>query len=123
MSSTVSLKIEEIKAHFMLEDSYERQDVLQDKVIKPAVADINKHSDMTVSYKVVKQGRKVSGFEFTYVCTENKNRKPRPKKAPTVKPAEAPDNLKHFANLRKQFGDKAPIPKEFEEQLKALGLW
>lgn len=130
MTSEVVLTIEEIKEHFLLDDLYARQDKLQDKVIKPAIEDINKHSDMTVSYVVVKQGRRVTGFKFTYVCLENKKvTKPKflPKeKAPAVKTAKASvDNLTHFTSLRKNFGTKFDdtIPAEIVAEMKEKGLW
>jgi plasmid replication initiation protein len=111
-----------IRNTLQLSKAYLRASNLTEKVVKPAVEEINLHSDLRVTYEAVLKGRRLIGYSFTF---KNKQKviSSKTKKAPTVKPAGAPDNLNHFANLRKQFGDKAPIPKEFEEQLKALGLW
>jgi len=80
---------------------------------------------MTVNYEPVKQGRRVTGFKFTYVCVENKKVKPKfaPKeKAPVVK-TEAVDNLTHYVELRKKFGDVVPVPEAIAAEMKAKGLW
>lgn len=49
MSYEANLTLEFIQLHFQLGDAYCRVDNLQNRVIKPAMADINQHSDMTVS--------------------------------------------------------------------------
>lgn len=74
MSSEVCLTLEFIQLHFQLGEAYCRVDNLQNRVIKPAIADINQHSDMTVSYEPVKQGRRVVSFKFMFVCIEEKKR-------------------------------------------------
>ncbi|MEN9897770.1 MAG: hypothetical protein RLZZ66_1419, partial [Pseudomonadota bacterium] len=74
-SSKKILTIDWIKEHFQIEDKYDRTDSLQLKVIKPAMEDINNHSDMKVEWKSIKQGRKIVSFEFTFVTREDNSRK------------------------------------------------
>ena len=80
LSSECILTVEFIQEHFQLSVAYIRIDHLQDRVIKPAIADINKNSDMTISYEAIKKGRKITAFKFTFVLRESK-------KKPTKKPA------------------------------------
>lgn len=56
--------VEEFKVMFGLENKYARLDKLKEKVIKPALDDINKHSDIRVSFGQRKAGRKVTHFQF-----------------------------------------------------------
>lgn len=123
LSSTSVLTVEFIHEHFQLSSAYTRIDNLKNRVIDAAVADINKNSDMTISYEAIKTGRKITAFKFTFVCRESKKKAKKFAAIEKKVPPSTPDNLKHFADLRKRFGDNAPIPKEVEAQLKDLGLW
>ena len=57
-------EVEEFKRMFGLEKKYARLDKLKDKVIKPALDDINTHSDIHVRFGQRKAGRKVTHFQF-----------------------------------------------------------
>lgn len=83
-SSEKTLSVEWLKEHLELEDSYDRIDNLQNRVIKPALAEINAQTDISASYKSVKEGRRVVAFKFTFVCLDDKKSKPK-RKSPTPK--------------------------------------
>jgi plasmid replication initiation protein len=78
-SSEKTLTVEWLKEHLELEDSYDRIDNLQNRVIKPALAEINTQTDIRVDYSPVKEGRRVVAFKFTFVCIEDKKTKSKPK--------------------------------------------
>jgi plasmid replication initiation protein len=72
------ISVKEIRERLCLSDDY-RQDNIQTKIIKPAIAQINL-GDLVVSYEVVKQGIQVQGYKFAVG---------QPVRAKTVKPAKA----------------------------------
>jgi plasmid replication initiation protein len=47
-----------------LGDKYPRVDSLRQRVLDPAIAEVNKHTDLTVVMKTERKGRKVVGFHF-----------------------------------------------------------
>lgn len=57
-------EVEEFKRLFGIEKLYNRIDHLKDRVIKPALRDINTHSDIRVHFGQRKAGRKVTHFQF-----------------------------------------------------------
>lgn len=56
-------------------------------VLDPAVAQINKHSDLKVDYKSVKTGRAITDFAFT-IKDKTKPAKPKAPKKPPIKPTD-----------------------------------
>jgi plasmid replication initiation protein len=74
-NSEKTLTIEWLKEHLELEDTYDRIDNLQNRVIKPALLEINQHSDIRADYVPIKQGRKIIAFKFTFVCLSEKKEK------------------------------------------------
>ena len=78
-SAEKTLTVEWLKEHLELEDSYDRIDNLQNRVIKPALAEINAQTDIRVDYSPVKEGRRVVAFKFTFVCLEDKKKKAKSK--------------------------------------------
>lgn len=79
MSSESILTLEWIKDKFQLDDKYNRTDNLQNRVIKPAITEINKYSDVNVDFVPVREGRKITAFKFTFVCLEDKKSKTKSK--------------------------------------------
>ena len=63
--NTRLITIDWLRVHFELPRSYERINNLKAKVIDKAVEEINRYSDITISYKQVKTGKRVTGFVFT----------------------------------------------------------
>lgn len=53
-------------------DEYKAMNNFKAKVLDLAVSQINEHTDITVKYKQVKQGRTITGFTFTFQQKPNK---------------------------------------------------
>ncbi len=62
---TFSLPISEIKEKMALSDKYQRFSNFKDRVLERAKKEINKHSDIHLSYKIKKLGRSPHEIEFT----------------------------------------------------------
>ena len=63
---TKTFTIEEFKKLLMIEDikSYNRFPSLKQKVLEPAMKEINEYTDIDVSYREILKGRKVIKLEF-----------------------------------------------------------
>lgn len=59
------MSLELIKSELGLPNSYDKICNLKDRVIKPSLDEINKNTDIDLSYENVKKGRSVIGFRFT----------------------------------------------------------
>ena len=59
------IKLDWLRMHFDLGDSYSKVAELKRNVIDPSVKQINKHTDLKISYTQTKTGRNVTGFVFT----------------------------------------------------------
>jgi plasmid replication initiation protein len=57
-----TISVKEVRERLCLSDDY-RQDNIQTKIIRPAIAQINL-GDLVVSYEVIKQGVQVQGYSF-----------------------------------------------------------
>lgn len=61
----VSMKLDELRFKFgLLDDEYQRMHDFKKRVLDMAVNEINKHTDLAVSYEQHKQGRVITGFTF-----------------------------------------------------------
>ena len=67
ISDTREINIEWLKDTFQLGQSYEKISNLKNKVIEPALRDINNYSDISVTYEQIKQSRKVIAFKFKVI--------------------------------------------------------
>lgn len=74
MNGEIMLTVEWLKEALELPPSYHRMDNLKERVLKPALNEINKHTDMTASYEQIKDGRYVIAFKFVFVLREDKKR-------------------------------------------------
>jgi plasmid replication initiation protein len=81
------IELDWLKKQFELDASYDRMDNFKARVIDPAVKDINKHSNLQVSWTQRKTGRRVTHLTFTFAekppLTPEKNKaaaKPKEKK-------------------------------------------
>lgn len=72
--NTFVITLDELKAELGLSKAYDRISNLKSRVIKPSIAEINKKTDVIVSYSDTKKGRTINGFKFTV------KQKPQPKK-------------------------------------------
>lgn len=60
------IEVEWLKKQFQVEDKYDRLGNLKKRVIDPAVAEINEHSNLWVKYSQRKSGRTVTHFQFQF---------------------------------------------------------
>ena len=127
-TGTREVELDWLKEQFQLDASYDRMNNFKARVIDPAVEDINKNSNFNVSWTQRKAGRSISHLIFEF--SEKKPPEPEKSKRKTKAKAKAEpvklENLDHFAEMRKRFGDAIPtgaIPSEIIEQLKAQGRW
>ena len=117
-----------------IEDKYSRWDHFKDWVIEPAIRDINRFSNLNVTWVSVKQGRKITAIKFNYgfnkeskskikldsVKSETKGNssgiidavkqsnlnKNNPKKSKYhSEKNDDIDNIEYFADMRKKYGD------------------
>ena len=70
-SVQVILDIDWMKTQSCLDGKYERWDVFKDKVISPAIQQINNKTDISVIWKPLKQGRKIYAIQFNYVLEKD----------------------------------------------------
>lgn len=127
-TGTRTIEIDWLKRQFDIENSYSAIKDLKKYVIDPAVKDINVHSNYNVSWTQEKIGRKVANLTFEFkeklLTTEGKQKKKT--KTKTEAQVQKIENIDHFANMRKRFGEALPIgaiPEEIIEQLKSQGRW
>ena len=73
LSTVRIIELKHLRDLFKLGKSYDRYNNLIQRVIEPAIKDINKHSDLNVIYKEIRTGRKVTALEFHIEALE-----PRP---------------------------------------------
>lgn len=123
------IELDWLKEQLQLDSSYDRMNNLKARVIDPAIKDINANSNFNVSWTQRKAGRSISHLIFEFdekkpPEPEKPKRKTKPKVCVT-EPVKL-ENIDHFAEMRKRFGDAIPagaIPSEIIEQLKAQGRW
>lgn len=65
-TGTRTIDIDWLKKQLELDDSYDRMNNFKARVIDPAVNDMNKNSDYTVSWEQRKTGRRVTHLIFTF---------------------------------------------------------
>ena len=73
------IEIDWLKKQFELDTSYARMDNLKRRVIDPAIKDINKHSNLDVTWEQRKTGRKVT--HLTFIFSEKQPETAKPKKS------------------------------------------
>ncbi|MCA2494100.1 replication initiation protein [Vibrio alginolyticus] len=78
----VIFEVDWMKSQTALIGEYERWEAFKRKVLTPAVEKINANTDLSVIYKPIKTGRKVTAVKFTYVVEVGSIEKPlRPRLA------------------------------------------
>ncbi|HHZ94788.1 MAG TPA: RepB family plasmid replication initiator protein [Flavobacteriales bacterium] len=68
------IEIDELKEMLQLEGRYNRPNNLIARVIKPAVEDINTHSNLLVNYGTRKTGRRVTHIQFKFDVKQEQNK-------------------------------------------------
>jgi plasmid replication initiation protein len=84
------ISLDDLFQQLELPESYKRIGNLKDRVIKPSLDEINRNTDIDLSYENVKQGRSVVGFKFTV------KEKPKPK---VISTGRDPNTVDMFCNL------------------------
>jgi plasmid replication initiation protein len=134
-----------LKDKFQLNDKYPVLADFKKRVIDPAIAEINLHSDMNISYAQIKTGREVTAFKFSYSPKVEKTKisnqnsqystflNPKKSKSATAQSKsssknkeDSVNNVDYFADMRQKFGDLLPIdtiPQEIIDELKNSGRW
>lgn len=70
-SCSFKLSVKEIRDRLELNNKYKRFYNLKIRIIDMAKREINKHSDIELSYKVIKKGREAQEIEFTVLKKNN----------------------------------------------------
>jgi plasmid replication initiation protein len=60
------IEVSELKEMLQLEGRYKRFNNFLERVIKPAIEDINMHSNLLVTYGIRKRGRTISHIQFKF---------------------------------------------------------
>ena len=60
-----TIDLQDLRDQFQIADAYPTTYELKRRVIDPSIKQINKHTDLTVSYKDDKASRSITGFKFT----------------------------------------------------------
>lgn len=105
------VSLEEIKKMLMIATKYKQYSHLRTRILEPSVQQINKHTDIQLSYKAIKEGRKVAKVEFTIVAKEATKtvalptvNKPQDALLATVKPLKITE--KTLTTWRKKYSDQ-----------------
>jgi plasmid replication initiation protein len=131
------VELDWLRERLEIEDKYSRWDHFKDWVIEPAVQDINKFSNMNVSWESIKRGRKITAIKFSFSFNKELKNKTKldavnfearkdnniidvvenstlDKKINKFKNFKfkseqntSVDNVEYFANIRKRYGDAA----------------
>lgn len=126
-TGTRELYIDELRQLLDIGDKYLIFSELKRSVIDKAINEINKYSNLSVSYGERKRGRKIIALQFNFT-TKNKHI------SPEIINVVSEDHVKNeqqmlideFANSRKRFGDavnESNVPQHIVEILKQSGRW
>lgn len=66
IKKTMTITIEQLKDRLQVSDKYPAFANIKQKVIDPAITEINKYSDINAKYELIKTGRKVTAIKFTF---------------------------------------------------------
>ena len=67
VGKTPEIKLEEFRQKMgILEGEYQRMELFKRRVVEPAIAQINKHTDITAEYEQHKAGRSIVAFSFKF---------------------------------------------------------
>ena len=98
------IRLDELRTMLDLKDKYPLTADLKRRVIDTAVDELNEKSPITVSYKLIKTGRKFSHIELKFKPKEknsDKTLKTAPNSVETIKPLTEPQIAKYSAILSK----------------------
>ena len=113
--------IEELKHHLDIANKYKQMFSLKARVLEPSRKEINKHSDITLNYDVIKRGRTPHEIKFT--VTRKKTKAPQ-LNAPEVPQTISPKAFETAKNLTLQARtgwDIYVIEQQFYDFIKTKG--
>jgi len=105
------IEINDIKETLGLGDKYKRFIDFKNRVLDPAKNQINKHSDIQISYEVIKAGRKPTEVKFTVMYKVVKKAK---------KTAPQTSQVEHQDEIAFDTGDQQPVTKTERSKAKNL---
>jgi len=111
------LNIQELKTRLELTDKYKRFSHFKERVLEKAKNEINKHSDIKLSYEVIKQGRTPHEIKFTVSYREKQKEEQLPLLA-TQEINLSPDIIEKAKNIISQAKNKLDI-YDIAEQFKS----
>jgi plasmid replication initiation protein len=128
------IEVEWLKKQFQLGDKYERMTDLKKRVIDPAVAEINEHSNLWVKYGQRKSGKQITHFQFQFgmkdkpkaldrknITDEDINREARPGETKAAVVARLTGtSLSEFAKAGESFDQAIERKKKLAEVKKKL---
>lgn len=82
------VELDWLKAQFQIADQYANMNDFKKRVLDPAVKDINKHSNLKVSWSQRKTGRRVTHLTFSFEEKDKPPSKPREKRILGIKESE-----------------------------------
>lgn len=71
------ISVEDLKKWLQLEEKYDRYNNLNQRVLTPALEEINEKSDLFIEYEPIKRGRKIVGIEFDISYEKPINKRPK----------------------------------------------
>lgn len=111
MERQCTLDLAELRFKFgLLDDEYLRMHDFKKRVLDYAVAEINEHTDLTISYEQHKRGRVITGFTFTI-----KQKQIAKKPKDTERDPKTVDMFSGFTDIERQ-----AIQKRIDEHIKRL---
>lgn len=124
----LGVKLDELRFRFgLLDDEYPRMDNFKRWVLDMAVNEINKHTDLTVSYEQHKQGRTITGFTFKIkqkAKPKNDNESRDPNTVDMLAPIKMTDKQRvAFAGKLAELGELgryAPTGASYQEYAKKI---
>lgn len=101
-----SISYNELRHRFDIDDKeYKRMDNFKSRALDPAIRQINDSTDITVSYKQYKEGRKIAGFIFKFQFKDEK-------KEPLKTISKNVDNTKSNTDSSRLTPEKIPAMTE-----------
>lgn len=107
------IELEELRLRLgITENEYPRMDNFKSRVLDMAINQINEFTDITASYEQIKDGRKITGFKFSY---KDKVKAPKALPNKTERDPKTVDIFDGFTDLERQ-----TIQQRIDEHIERL---
>lgn len=118
------ISIVELRDLLFMEDKYLVWQDFKKRVLEPAVLEINALHNTSLAWEGIKRGRDVAKVRFTFGVEKHTSQKTKSNKKIVSTPPEGKvNNLDYYVGMRKKYGEKVPVPKEIETEMREKGLW